>query len=353
MSLSDRIRSMTFGSVKAAVRRVATAIGWLALLVVIGLGGAGIVNAMDHQPGTAARAELTATGDREVEPMLDAAATDLSALADQVARLGVQARGALAALNGVETATVDEAIAAGNDLVADLRLRTVALRRELATVPYVGTPVVSIELSSAVAARHAALLAAIDATDGLDDAWERLTLGSVSATRMSDLLARHDDLVVRAAQRGRAARYDEALTLLDQADAAIAQARRLRDQLANTVDVTVLDQWLDRNAAYDKALRELYKVISKVGSRVTDAVRKAIAAEQAAKEKLPPDTRGLVVIMAEIGRGGMNGAVIAIEEARAKLIDAIAAGNPAASGPGSTGGPGPGSSGSPEPTATP
>ncbi|HEY6014831.1 MAG TPA: hypothetical protein VIU37_12520, partial [Candidatus Limnocylindrales bacterium] len=149
------------------------------------------------------------------------------------------------------------------------------------------------------------------------------------------------------------ARYDDALTLLDQADAAIAQARRLRDQLSNTVDVPVLDQWLDRNAAYDKALRELYKVISKVGSRVTDAVRKAIAAEQAAKEKLPPDTRGLVVIMAEIGRGGMNGAVIAIEEARAKLIDAIAAGNPAASGPGSTGGPGPGSSGSPEPTATP
>ncbi|MBI3748494.1 MAG: hypothetical protein HY262_06585 [Chloroflexi bacterium] len=342
MSLSDRIRSITFGAVKAAVRRVAISIGWLALLVVIGLGGAGIVNAMDHQPGTAARAELTATGDREVEPMLDAAATDLSALADQVARLGVQARGALAALNGVETATVDEAIAAGNDLVADLRLRTVALRRELAAIPYVGTPVVAIELSPDVAARHAALVAAIDATEGLDDAWERLTLGSISATRMSDLLARHDDLVVRAAQRGRAARYDDALTLLDQADATIAQARRLRDQLANTVDVTVLDQWLDRNAAYDKALRDLYKAISKVGSRVTDAVRKAIAAEQAAKEKLPPDTRGLVVIMAEIGRGGMNGAVIAIEEARGKLIDAIAAGNPGA-----------GTSGSPEPSATP
>ena len=82
--------------------------------------------------------------------------------------------------------------------------------------------------------------------------------------------------------------------------------------------MTVLDQWLDRNAAYDRALRDLYTVIPKVGSRVTDAVRKAIAAEQAAKDRLPPDTRGLVVIMAEIGRGGMNGAVIAIEEARAQ-----------------------------------
>jgi hypothetical protein len=336
MSLSHRLGSITFGSVKSAVRRVLATVGWLVLLVAIGLGGAGIVNAMDHQPGTAARAELTWIGDRDVVPMLDSATTDLSALADQVAALGVQARGALAALNGVHTTTVDEAIAAGNRLVADLRLRTSALRRELTVVPYVDTPSAPIALSASVAARHAALVAAIDATEGLDDAWERLTLGSISATRMSELLATHDDLVARAAQRGRAARYDEALALLDQADATIIQARRLRDQLANTVDVTVLDQWLDRNADYDHALRGLYQVISKVGSRVTDTVRKAIAAEQAAKNRLPPDTRGLVVIMAEIGRGGMNGAVIAIEETRSTLIDAIAASNPATAEPGSS-----------------
>lgn len=340
MGLPKRLGSITFGAVKAAVRRVVMFVALIALLAAIGLGGAGIVNAMDHQPGTAARAELTSVGDGEVAPMLDTATTDLSALADQVASLGVQARGALAALNGSDTTTVDEAIAAGNRLVSDLRVRTVALRRELAAVPYVGTPGVSIVLSAAVASRHAALVAAVNATEGLDDAWERLTLGSISATRMSDLLATHDDLVAQAAERGRAAKYADAMALLDQADATIAQARRLRDQLANTVDVTVLDQWLDRNADYDKALRELYTVISKVGSRVTDAVRNAIAAERAAKNRLPPDTRGLVVIMAEIGRGGMNGAVIAIEEARGKLIDAIAASNPPAAEPGSTSEPG-------------
>jgi hypothetical protein len=341
MNRSERLASITFGTIKAALRRLVVAVAWLALLVVIGLGGAGIVNAMDHQPGSAARPELTSVGDGEVGPMLDAASNDLSALADQVAALGVQARGALAALNGVNATTVDEAIAAGDGLVVDLRARSSALRRELAAVPYVGTPGVSIALSAGVAARHAALVAAIDATEGLDDAWARLTVGSISATRMSDLLAQHDDLVARAAQRGRAARYDEALTLLAQADATIVQARKLRDQLSNTVDVTVLDQWLDRNADYDKALRNLYKLISKVGSRVTDAVREAIAAEQAAKNRLPPDTRGLVVIMAEIGRGGMNGAVIAIEEARGKLIDAIAASAPAPSEPVSTAEPAP------------
>jgi len=340
MRQARRLGSITFGGLKAAIRRLVTVIAWLALMVVIGLGGAGIVNAMDHQPGTAARAELTSVGDREVVPLLDAATVDLTALADQVAALGVQARGALAALNGTNSPTVDEAIAAGNRLVSDLRLRTSALRRELVAVPYVDTPVVSIELSTDVASRHAALVAAIDATEGLDDAWERLTLGSISATRMSGLLASHDDLVGQAAELGRAAEYDEAMALLDQADATIAQARELRNQLANTVDVTVLDQWLDRNADYDAALRALYREISKVGSRVTDAVRKAIAAERGAKDRLPPDTRGLVVIMAEIGRGGMNGAVIAIEEARGKLISAIAASSPAPDEPGANAEPG-------------
>ena len=193
MKLRERLGSITFGSVKAASRRVLGTLGWLVVLVVIGLGGAGIVNAMDHQPGSSARAELTSAGDREVAPLLDAATTGLSALADEVAALGIQARGALAALNGVDTAIVDEAIAAGNELVADLRVRSFALRRQLAAVPYVDTPGVSIALSAGLATRHAALVAAIDATEGLDEAWQRLTIGSVSATRMSALLARHDD----------------------------------------------------------------------------------------------------------------------------------------------------------------
>jgi hypothetical protein len=339
MKPGGRFGSITFGTVKSVARHALTSLAWLALIVVIGLGGAGIANAMDHQPGTAARAELTSVGDGEVVPLLDTATADLSALADQVTALGVQARGALAALNGSDTSTVDAAIADGNRLVADLRLRSSALRHELAVVPYVGSASVSIVLSADVATRHAALVAATDATEGLDDAWERLTLGSISATRMSALLARHDDLVVQAAERGRAASYDAAMSLLDKADATIVQARKLRDQLANTVDVTVLDQWLDRNADYDVALRDLYKALKTLKGKVTDSVRQAIAAEQAAKDRLPPDTRGLVVIMAEIGRGGMNGAVIAIEEVRAKLIDAIAASSLPAAEPGSTAGP--------------
>jgi hypothetical protein len=335
MNRRGPFRTITVGAVVRRLRRLAMIVAWLAVMAVIALGAAGIVSAMSHQPGTPARAELTSPGDREVEPMLDAATVDLVALADEVEALGVQARGALAAINGADPAVVDSAIADGDRLVADLRARASALRRELAAVPYVGTLGSALWLSGRVAARHAALVVALDATEGLDDAWQRLTLGSVSAVRMSRLLAGHDDLVAQAAERGRAAKYDEAAALLDQADATIAEARRLRDQLANTVDVTILDRWLDRNAAYDVALRGLYEAISTVGDTVTDAIRDAIAAERAARDRLPPDTRGLVVIMAEIGRGGLNGAVITIEEVRGKLISAVDAARASGAQPGS------------------
>ena len=110
-----------------------------------------------------------------------------------------------------------------------------------------------------------------------------------------------------------------------EADSTISIARALRDQLANTVDVTVLDQWLDRSGAYDTALRGLYAAYAASGGTVTAEVEAAQAGETVARANLPPDTRAMVVIMAEIGRGGMNGAVITIEEAKGRLTSAIAA----------------------------
>ena len=89
------------------------------------------------------------------------------------------------------------------------------------------------------------------------------------------------------------------------------------------MDESTLDQWIERNAAYDKALSGLYDALDKVGGKVTNKVRKAIATEKAARAQLPPDTRGLVIIMGSIAEGGLNGAVVTIEEAKAKLADAL------------------------------
>jgi hypothetical protein len=52
-------------------------------------------------------------------------------------------------------------------------------------------------------------------------------------------------------------------------------------------------------------------------------VREAFSGEQAARRGLPADTRGLVVIMSDIARGGLNQAVISIEQARGALSSAL------------------------------
>lgn len=306
-------------------QRVLAALVWLALVVAISLGGAGLVSGADHSPGTGARPELTWSRDQEVDAALEPISGRLATLADEVAALGVQARGALAALNGTETTTVEAAIAEGDRLLDQMLAETTALHLALAEVPYLARTDTGLLVSDRVVARQAALVAALDGTAGLQAAWNRLTSGSVAAIRLSTLLAQHDTQVAGAAALGRAARYEDANARLDDADATIDAARTMRTQLANTVDVTVLDEWLDRNAAYDVALRGLYAAYATVGNKVTDELRDAIAAEKAARANLPPDTRGLVVIMAEISRGGMNGAVIAIEEARGRLIAALAA----------------------------
>ena len=72
--------------------------------------------------------------------------------------------------------------------------------------------------------RHAALVDALDGTDGLDADWARLSAGSVAATKMSGYLAEHDRLIAEAAKQGRLAKYDAAIALIDKASAQLAAA---------------------------------------------------------------------------------------------------------------------------------
>lgn len=324
------------------MRDVLGGIAWLVAVIVIALGAAGLVTAMDVPPPSGAgRPELTARGDARVTPILDAAEAALTAVADDVDALGTQARGALAAQTANDMDTLEAAVGRGDELIAAIRGDAAAIAADLDATPIIGTTTAEYELSTPVRARHARLVAAVATLEGLDASWARLTSGAVTATRLSGLLAAHDAAVLAAAEQGRDAAYDDATETLDGADAAIAEARLMSERLANTVDVAVLDEWLDRNEAYDLALRGLYVALRDVGGRVTDDVRDAIAAEKAAKERLPPDSRGLILIMSDIGRGGMNGAVIAIEETKGRLATALE--------------PGPGSSASPvaSPGATP
>src|SRR5436190_1021355 len=114
----------------------------------------------------------------------------------------------------------------------------------------------------------------------------------------------------------------------------------LRDILSNTIDVTTLTQWIDRNAEYDAALKRLYRATVAAKGRLTDELKAAAIGERRAHDLLPANTSGLVIILAEIARGGLNQAVIGIEQARAQLqaaVDDLAA--PASPTPGESGAP--------------
>jgi hypothetical protein len=308
------------------------AVLWLAAAGLFALGAAGLVSGVGGAPGTPARAELTSAGDRAIAPGLAAATEDLQALADALAGLGDSARTALTAVIATDTTLLASSVDEGTVKLGGILDRTTTLRRSLLGLPGVSAdsvdplpPAAAVSLSAPTRERFRTVLQALDVMIGLPVDWARFSSGALAAQRLTTSLLDHDTATADAAGLGRTGDYAGALAGLDTSDRLVADARRLRTILANNVDVTTLDEWLDRNADYDVALRELYTALQASDGRVTDEVREAFDAEQAARERLPPDTRGLTIILAEIARGGMNEAAIGIEHARAELDSAIAA----------------------------
>jgi len=304
------------------LRTFVTRVAWLALALLIAFGSAGIVAAMSHVPGTAARPELTWTGDAEMTAALDAATVTLETLAAEVDKLGATARVALSQVVAGDAEALEATISSGSQRVADVQRLSGELERALAAIPHTGEDW-ALNVSADTRQRFDALVLTTGVTEGVDDDWAALSGRSVDATRVIALLTTHDEQTAAAAELGSKGKYEEALVQLDASDATIAESRALAERLAATTDVSTLGSWIDRNATYDAALRVLYKALIESGARVNADVRKAIDAEQQARAQLPGDTRALVVIMSDIAQGGLNQAVISIEEARGSLAEAL------------------------------
>ncbi len=309
-------------AVADTVRTLFARIAWLILAALLALGGAGLVAAMDHSPGMGARPELTWAGDQAARPALDAATGQLEALSNAVDTLGTTARLALAQVVAGELDPLRQTIVDGSVQLAVVEAQAAALRVNLDAIPGMGAES-ALRASASLRHRFEEQVKARDLTVGLAADWAAFSGRAIDAAGLTSLLSQHDLQTAAAAKEGAAAHYPAALKLLDASDATLAQARRLRDGLASTTDVSTLTVWLDRNGAYDAALRSLYQSLVDAKGRVTSAVRKAFADEQAARAQLPGDTRALVVIMADIAQGGLNQAVISIEEARGSLGAAL------------------------------
>jgi hypothetical protein len=277
---------------------------------------------MANQPATPARAELTYEGDAAATTALDGVQVELTDLAKDVERLGELGRGALTALVSSDFTTLDAAVADGETLARGIDTRSAQIRGEIRLVPGTGTTEALVWSPETIARRDLALTA-VDATGGLEAAWARLAAGSTVANRLTLLLTNHDLTAGKAAASGRDRKYAAALKTLATAQAMLVEAKTLRDALANAVDVSTLTQWIDRNDEYDTALARLYRATIAANGRITQELKDAFVAERKAHDFLPSNTSGIVIILAEIGRGGLNQAVIGIEETRAKLQAAV------------------------------
>jgi hypothetical protein len=306
----------------AAVEPVLTRILWLAAVVLVAFGSAGMVAGVDHPAGTVGRAELTWAGDQVVKPAMDAAAHDLVDLAGQVDQLASEGRRILVGLTDRDQDGITTGIANGGGLIAGISSDALAIRGQLAVLPG-DEPFAKLRISQGQLARHAVAVQAVDATRGLDVAWARLTAGAATASKLIVLLKDHDTTMARAAEQGRAQTYADALVTIAAAKGRLDEATTMRNELANTTDVGILDQWLRRNRTYDEALEGLYQAFVASNGRVTVEVAAAFQLHEAARAQLPPDARGLELIMVGIAQGGLNQAVIAIEQASEQLTHAL------------------------------
>lgn len=307
--------------------RPARAIGWLAVAAALALGGAGIIGEVSHPPGDSKREELTYTADVALKVRLDALAAQLQDVGTLVDGLSGDAKASLVAVTSGDGAALQDALDRGTGRARSAETTVGAIRTSLAGLPGEG-PVAAASYANATLVRRADLLAALDAVGSLSDLWDSVTGKAVQAASLTLAIRDHDAIVAQAASLGVQAQYQAALDQLTKAASKLAEIAQLRAEIVTNTDQTVLDDWISRHDTYDTALTTLYQALKQSGGKRNPVVDEAYRQENIARGNLPPDNRQIVVIVAEVAQAGLNEAVVAIEDARGRIDEALAAVQP-------------------------
>lgn len=302
--------------------RLGRGAAWTVLLALLAVSGAGLLSQSFHAPGSPARAELTWDGDAAVGARLDAAAQQLQRIASDITALAADAKTALGEVASTDPARLRAALEDGGAIASRIDDQTKALRTSLVGLPGDG-PTTAMDYSNPTLVRRAAILAAIDAAAGVASQWQAVTGRAVDAAEVTSLITHHDQTVVSAARLGVAGKYADTLPLLVDALNTADQVHDLRVRLIASTDRTVLDEWIDRNRTYDRALATLYRALVTSKGTITIEVQAARREERIAFGNLPPDRRTIIVIVSEVARGGLTQAVLAIEEAHGRIDAAL------------------------------
>jgi len=313
----------TRSQLESRLRPLLRASGWTLVAVVLATAGAGLAGKLWHPAGGPARAELTWVGDEALSGALASTEPEVLAVADLVDKLGDEARTALASAAASDPALLQASLGRGTALVDSIDASVATLEGALRALPG-DEPDAPLHYRNELVVRRGALLAAVEAAAGLSDHWSAVRARSDDVAELLRLISDHDERVLAAAAEGREARYRNAITILGEARDLLTSISQMRAKLVTGTDPTVLDEWVDRNATYNEALTALYEALRQSRGEVTLEVQAAAREEQNARDQLPSDRRAIVVIVSEIARGGLNQAVLAIEETRGRIDDALA-----------------------------
>ncbi len=304
------------------VLHLARALAWLTAVLLIAVGVGGVATAATPVPDEGHRPELYARAEAALAPGLAGITIDLEALQVQAEHLATTSRRALVDLAARDADALSGDLDAGDAIVIEVGTLATRVDAALGALPY---GVASDRLGARMQARLAAAVDAVDAVRPLAGDWGRLSGAAVPAISITSHLEQHDVTAFEATQEGTAGRYAAALERLTGATAELDAAKVIRDRLAQSVDTSTLDAWIERNRTYDTALVRLYTALEASPDHATPEVLAAFAEVEAAQKLLPPDTRALIVIIGDLAQGGLNQAAIAVEEARGALTVAVAA----------------------------
>jgi hypothetical protein len=304
------------------LRRTLRGAGWTIVFTTFAVGAAGLIGESFHPAGSLARAELTYSGDAALAARLDAATTQLQAISANVDELAADAKSALEEVASTDPTRLRDALARGGQAATAIATQTRDLKESLADLPGDGPDAV-LQFSNATLVRRASIIAALDAATSLASLWQTVTGGAANAAHLINLIDTHDQTVLAAAAEGRDHHYKTGATILGTALETIGQVQQLRATMIAGTGDTVLDEWISRTSNYDRALQALYLALVKSHGVVTLDVQAKRRDERAAFSQLPPDRRTIIVIVSEVARGGLTEAILAIDEAHARIDDAL------------------------------
>lgn len=297
-------------------------LAWLLLLVVGSLAMAGLVVTLDHPPSGGDRPELTGRDAAVLAPRLAAIAPSLDAMGVAAGEVSAAGRDALAALRAGDAVALPAALDAG-DTALDRLTAAAAVVRDAQPGLLAGLGDGS-GLPAADRARVAAVAAATDGVEAIAGAWQDAGEAMLLPAALVSALDAHRDVVDRAAEAGRDARYGTAAGAIDDADAALEEVRSVRERIAAAGRPTgTLDGLLGRLADRDAALGTLYAaLVASDGVRTAD-VEAALAAVDATTAALGSAEADLAAAVGEAGASVITDALLTIEDGRGAIEAAL------------------------------